>query len=165
MAGPQQVYVGFFKQYFFTLLQDILSVLTDTFHKSGFKLQQQILSQLVSIVERGLVNEVAPKQQVMEFLYDLIGKSFPMLHRSQVEIFVLHCFTRSRQPAEFQQHIRDFLIALREWGSHEDALYEDDRQKALKEAVVVDTQWRMQVPGLVPPHDPLRAAEVDMDDV
>ncbi|CAE8686300.1 unnamed protein product, partial [Polarella glacialis] len=98
LSGPPQVYVPFFKQYFFVLLQDLLSVLTDTFHKSGFKLQQHILLQLVNAVECGLLNEAAPKQRVMEFLFDLIGKSFPTLHRSQVEIFVLGCFNKARQP-------------------------------------------------------------------
>mmetsp|Transcript_82753 Transcript_82753/g.267996 ORF Transcript_82753/g.267996 Transcript_82753/m.267996 type:complete len:1111 (-) Transcript_82753:67-3399(-) len=165
MTLPQHVFVGFFKQYYFTLLQDILCVLTDTFHKSGFKLQQHILLQLISAVESGVLNEAAPKQKVMEYLYDLIGKSFPTLHRSQAEIFVLQCFTRARQPAEFQQHIRDFLITLREWGGTEDYFYEEERQSALKEAQSSDAQWRMQVPGLVPIHDPSRAAEGDMDDV
>lgn len=105
--------------------------------------------------------EAAPKQRVMEFLYDLIGKSFPMLHRSQVEIFVLQCFTLSRDAREFQEHMRDFLITLREWGSHEDALYEDDRRKALDEAQSVESQLRMQVPGLVPQYDSARASEMD----
>mmetsp|Transcript_84517 Transcript_84517/g.196513 ORF Transcript_84517/g.196513 Transcript_84517/m.196513 type:complete len:1110 (+) Transcript_84517:232-3561(+) len=165
LSGPPQVYVPFFKQYYFTLLQDVLCVLSDTFHKSGFKLQQHILLQLVHAAEAGQLNEVAPKQRAMEFLFDLIGKSFPTLHRSQVEIFVLHCFIKARQPVEFQQHIRDFLIQLREWGSHEDALYEEERQWALKEAQAVEGQWRLQVPGLVPQYDPTRALEAEMDDM
>lgn len=165
LAEQPQVYVGFFKQYYFTLLQDILCVLTDTFHKSGFKLQQQILLQLIQAAESGLIAEVASKQQIMEHLFDLIGKSFATLHRSQAEIFVLQCFSRARQPAEFQQHIRDFLITLREWGSHEDSLYADERQKALQEAQVAESQWKAQVPGMVPQHDPARAAEAEMEDL
>mmetsp|Transcript_37722 Transcript_37722/g.99798 ORF Transcript_37722/g.99798 Transcript_37722/m.99798 type:complete len:1108 (+) Transcript_37722:22-3345(+) len=165
LSGPPQLCVSFFKQYYFTLLQDILFVLTDTFHKSGFKLQQQILLQLIGAAESGQLAEAFPKQQVMEFLYDLIGKSFPMLHRSQAEIFVLGAFNKARQPAEFQQHIRDFMIQLREWGSHEDALYEEERKEALVVAQVADSQWRLQVPGLVPQYDPARGAEAEMDDL
>jgi len=165
LSGPAHVFVPFFKQYYFTLLQDVLSVLADTLHRSGFKLQQHILLQLILAAETGKLNEVAPKQGVMEFLFDLIGKSFPTLHRSQVEIFVLNCFNKARQPAEFQQHIRDFLILLREWGSHEDALYEADRQAALKDAQVVESQWKMQVPGLVPQYDAARLHEAEMDDI
>jgi len=163
--GPPQVYVPFFKQYYFSLLQDILCVLTDTFHKSGFKLQQHIFLQLISAAETGRLAEVAPKQRAMEFLFDLIGKSFQTLHRSQVEIFVLHCFNKARQPAEFQQHIRDFLIQLREWGGSEEIVYEEERQVALKQAQEIESQWRMQVPGLVPQYDTSRAQEGDMDDI
>lgn len=165
LAQSPQVYLPFFQQYYFTLLQDVLSVITDTMHKAGFKLQQQIMLQLVLAVENGLLNEAAPKQRVMEYLFDIIGKSFPMLHRSQAEIFVLNCFNKCRNQAEFQQHIRDFLIQLKEWGSHEDALYEDERRAALGEASVAENQIRMQVPGLVPQYDPSRALEADMDDV
>lgn len=167
LKGPPQVYISFFNLYYFTLLQDVLSVVTDTLHKAGFKLQQQVLLQLVLAVENGLLNDVAPKQRVMEFLFELIGKSFPMLHRSQSEIFVLNCFNKCRNPAEFQQHMRDFLIQLREWGSHEDALYETDRLEAVKVGTAEQAQFRMAVPGLVPQYgDPLRKElEGDMDDI
>merc|ERR1711920_983317 len=166
LGGTPQDYGPFFKQYYFLLLQDILAVLTDTFHKSGFKLQQHILLQLVNASECGLLPEVAPKQRVMEFLYDVIGKSFPALNRSQIEIFVLQCFNKARQPAEFQAHIRDFLIQLREWGSHEDALYADERNEALQQAQAQESQSRMAVPGLVPQYDPSRVSlEAEMDDI
>eukprot|EP00931_Biecheleriopsis_adriatica_P036987 TRINITY_DN21233_c2_g1_i1.p1 TRINITY_DN21233_c2_g1~~TRINITY_DN21233_c2_g1_i1.p1 ORF type:complete len:1101 (-),score=267.98 TRINITY_DN21233_c2_g1_i1:68-3370(-) len=165
LSGPPTLYVPFFKQYFFPLLQDVLCVLTDTTHKSGFKLQQQILLQLISAVESGSLNDAAPKQRVMEYLFDLITKSFPTLNKSQVEIFTLHCFNMARKPTEFQQHIRDFLIQLKEWGSHESALYEDERKAALDQRQQADAQLRMQVPGLVPQYDPSRVQEADMDDV
>eukprot|EP00971_Amphidinium_carterae_P117877 2335109-Amphidinium_carterae.1 len=58
-------------------------------------------------------------------------KSFPTLHRSQVEIFVLNCFNTCGNPAAFTQHLRDFLVQIRQWGAQEDALYEAERQDAL----------------------------------
>merc|ERR1719247_1374758 len=155
---PKEIYLGFFGQYYNSLLQDILSVLTDTLHKAGFKLQQHILLQMLNAVETGMLESIA-KQQTMEFLFNLLQTSFQTLHRVQVETFVLNCFNKCRQPAEFQQHIRDFLIQLKEWGSHEDALYEDERRAALQEASVAENQIRMQVPGLVPQYDPSRALE------
>jgi len=164
LSGSPQVYKPFFQLYYFSILQDVLCVLTDTLHKAGFKLQQHILLHLINSVECGMLAEVAPKQRVMEFLFDLIGKSFPTLHRSQVEIFVLNCFNKCRQPAEFIQHLRDFLIQLKEWGAQEDDLYEAERQEALAAAKTADTQWRMQVPGLVPQYDPLHVS-LEMDDI
>lgn len=160
-STPSTMNVAFFKQYYFLILQDVLCVLTDTSHKSGFKLQQHILLQLIVAVENGTLAEAAPKKQVMEFLFNLIGKSFPTLNQSQVEIFVLNCFNKSRQPAEFQQHLRDFLIQLKEWGSHESALYEADRQAAQDEQQQLDRQLRMQVPGLIPQYDASRQEEMD----
>eukprot|EP00927_Polykrikos_kofoidii_P010944 TRINITY_DN14620_c0_g1_i1.p1 TRINITY_DN14620_c0_g1~~TRINITY_DN14620_c0_g1_i1.p1 ORF type:complete len:1112 (+),score=196.67 TRINITY_DN14620_c0_g1_i1:253-3588(+) len=171
LAGPPQVYVPFFKLYHSKLLQDILCVLTDTLHKAGYKLQQEIFLKLISAVEGGLLvsEPELSRTHVMEYLFELIGKSFPTLHRSQVEIFVLNCFNKCRQPGEFQQHLRDFLIQLRSWGSLEDKFYEEERQEALAKANAADAQFRLQVPGLVPQHDPARAAEVeteaDMDEL
>mmetsp|Transcript_52155 Transcript_52155/g.124265 ORF Transcript_52155/g.124265 Transcript_52155/m.124265 type:complete len:1113 (-) Transcript_52155:113-3451(-) len=162
-----QVYIGFFTQYYFTLLQDILSVLTDTMHKAGFKLQIQIMMQLISVTERNLLQEAVTKQRCMEFMHDLLTKSFTTLHRSQVETFVLNCFNFSSNPAAFNQLLRDFLIQLRQWGSQEDALYEAERQEALAKAQAQEASWRMQVPGLVPQYDPIRiqAQQGDMDDI
>lgn len=165
LSGPPQVFNSFLSLYYFQLLQDVLCALTDTLHKAGFKLQQHILLRLINAAECGVMNQVATKQQVMESLFDLIGRSFPTLHKSQVEIFVLGCFNKCRTPPEFQQHLRDFLIQLREWGSHEDALYEDERKEALAKQKEAEQLQRMQVPGLVPQYDPSRAHEADMDDL
>eukprot|EP00929_Paragymnodinium_shiwhaense_P072147 TRINITY_DN36620_c0_g1_i1.p1 TRINITY_DN36620_c0_g1~~TRINITY_DN36620_c0_g1_i1.p1 ORF type:complete len:1124 (+),score=340.44 TRINITY_DN36620_c0_g1_i1:201-3572(+) len=168
LAGPPQVYVSFFNVYYYKILQDILAALTDTLHKAGFKLQQHILLQLINAADCGLLQEstVGGKQRVIEFLGELVGKSFPTLHRSQVEIFVLDCFNKCRQPAQFQQHLRDFLIQLKEWGGDEAALYEADRKEALTKAQQQDTQFRMQVPGLIPQYDPVRVSlEAEMDDI
>lgn len=168
LTGPPQIYVSFFNVYYFQLLQDILAALTDTLHKAGFKLQQHILLQLLNAAECGLLNEstVGGKQRVIEFLGDLVGKSFPTLHRSQVQIFVLDCFNKCRQPVQFQQHLRDFLIQLKEWGADEDALYEAERKDALAKTQAADQQYRLQVPGLVPQYDPVRVnLEAEMDDI
>merc|ERR1711957_435042 len=57
LGGPPNIYNSFFGQYYFTLLQDVLCVLTDTLHKAGFLLQQQILLRMIGAVEQGLLNE------------------------------------------------------------------------------------------------------------
>ena len=46
---------AFYKSYFLNLLQDVFYVLTDTFHKSGFKLQAAILMHMFQTVESGAV--------------------------------------------------------------------------------------------------------------
>jgi len=43
--------VAFFQQYFLSIVQDIFFVLTDTDHKSGFKLQSLLLARMFQLVE------------------------------------------------------------------------------------------------------------------
>lgn len=42
---------AFFQQYFLSIMQDIFYVLTDTDHKSGFKLQSILLARTFQLVE------------------------------------------------------------------------------------------------------------------
>lgn len=42
---------SFFQQYFLSIMQDIFYVLTDTDHKSGFKLQSMLLARMFQLVE------------------------------------------------------------------------------------------------------------------
>ena len=42
---------AFFQQYFLSIVQDIFFVLTDTDHKSGFKLQSLLLARMFQLVE------------------------------------------------------------------------------------------------------------------
>ena len=42
---------AFFQQYFLSIMQDIFFVLTDTDHKSGFKLQSMLLARMFQLVE------------------------------------------------------------------------------------------------------------------
>ena len=42
---------AFFQQYFLSIMQDIFYVLTDTDHKSGFKLQSMLLARMFQLVE------------------------------------------------------------------------------------------------------------------
>lgn len=44
---------AFLQQYFLSIMQDIFFVLTDTDHKSGFKLQSMLLARMFQIVETG----------------------------------------------------------------------------------------------------------------
>ena len=64
---------AFFQQYFLSILQDILFVLTDADHKSGFKLQSMLLARLFQLVETGQVH--AP-------LYDTATVSDPNMTNS-----------------------------------------------------------------------------------
>ena len=53
-ADPQ-VSNQFFQQYFLSIMQDVLFVLTDCDHKSGFKLQSMVLARLFQLVQTGAI--------------------------------------------------------------------------------------------------------------
>ena len=53
--ADREVSNAFFQQYFLSVLQDILFVLTYADHKSGFKLQSILLARLFALVETGVI--------------------------------------------------------------------------------------------------------------
>ncbi|BAM39888.1 uncharacterized protein TOT_020000160 [Theileria orientalis strain Shintoku] len=88
----------FCSTFYYLLLTEVLSVLTDTLHKSGFRLQTQILKILIKIVVNGMVEDSTKdltKLGVMNFLANLFTRSFPSLHRKQIEAFVVDLFNYS----------------------------------------------------------------------
>lgn len=52
-GADEAVSNAFFQQYFLSIVQDIFFVLTDTDHKSGFKLQSLLLARMFNLVESG----------------------------------------------------------------------------------------------------------------
>jgi len=50
-AADPAVGNAFFQQYFLSIVQDIFFVLTDTDHKSGFKLQSVLLARMFQLAE------------------------------------------------------------------------------------------------------------------
>jgi exportin-1 len=84
---------AFFQQYFLSIVQDIFFVLTDTDHKSGFKLQSLLLARMFQLVETnqiqtplfdpaqmpepGITNAVFLKQ----YTANLLKNAFPHVQR------------------------------------------------------------------------------------
>lgn len=162
MTGPPQLYHQFFQVYYFQLLTDVLGVLTDTLHKSGVKMQVQILQQLIAAVNSNQLSEIAAPKQVMERLYNLLSLSFKNLTQPQAEEFVVGLFGKCGNEKEFLQHIHDFLIALKEWGGDVGNMFAND----VEANRTAELQQRLLVPGLVPPHDPSRTeTEKEMDEL
>eukprot|EP00923_Selenidium_pygospionis_P028628 GHVN01051321.1.p1 GENE.GHVN01051321.1~~GHVN01051321.1.p1 ORF type:complete len:142 (-),score=20.02 GHVN01051321.1:171-596(-) len=63
-ASPSPVLLSFCQSYYYILLDEIFSVLTDTLHRSGFKSQTMILTQLIQIIEFKTVE--CPSQGLMK---------------------------------------------------------------------------------------------------
>ncbi|KAF2306654.1 hypothetical protein GH714_020121 [Hevea brasiliensis] len=86
----------FYRTYFLTIEQEIFAVLTDTFHKPGFKLHVLVLQHLFCLVESGALTEPLwdaatvpypyPNNAIFvrEYTIKLLGTSFPNMTASEL---------------------------------------------------------------------------------
>ncbi|XP_026193527.1 exportin-1 [Cyclospora cayetanensis] len=156
--GKREVLNDFCSTYYFSLMKEILMVLTDRLHRSGFRYQTLIFMTLLRIVAFDLVHDEAnglTQDNVTKSLIDLLGRSFQTVNQKQVEAFVVDLFNfcRDANPARFQQHMRDFLISLKEFAGDNDALFEAEREEALARARELERQKQGQVPGMLPQYE------------
>jgi exportin-1 len=93
-AGADPVVANtFFQQYFLSIVQDIFFVLTDTDHKSGFKLQSLLLARMFQLVEMNQIQAPLfdPTQKtdpgitnaifLREYTADLLKGGFPHVQK------------------------------------------------------------------------------------
>jgi exportin-1 len=162
-ADQSEVSNSFYQTYFLHLLQDLFYILTDTFHKSGFKDQAMILTSMFGMVESGRVTApLSPDQTkdnrtfMREYVMQLLLKSFPNLSQANVHSFVVGLFEMTNFDA-FCDHLRDFLVELKEFsdGDSNKELYSAE-EEARRTAT---GQQELQIPGLVGANDPRRANE------
>ncbi|ONK65879.1 uncharacterized protein A4U43_C06F1910 [Asparagus officinalis] len=152
----------FHRTYFLTIEQEIFAVLTDTFHKPGFKLHVLILQHLFCLVDSGSLTEPLwdastvsfPYPNNMVFVRDytikLLGSSFPNMTLAEVTQFVDGIFTsRSDLPA-FKNHIRDFLVQSKEFSAQDNKDLYAEEAAAQKER---ERQRMLSIPGLIAPNE------------
>lgn len=92
---------AFLQQYFLSIMQDIFFVLTDTDHKSGFKLQSMLLARMFQLVETGHITvplfdpaqvpdpSMSDSTFLKEYTANLLKSAFP-----HVQMYV-SCVVRS----------------------------------------------------------------------
>lgn len=161
----------FFRQFYIPILQDVLYVLTDSDHKSGFKTQGMLLARMFQLIEVGKITEplytpeqatpgMSNKQFVSQFTADLLQRAFQNLQPIQIQTFVTGLFALNEDSNKFKTHVRDFLISLKEYtGEDETAhLFADDREQEKKAALDAERERARKVGGLIKP------ADLDQDD-
>jgi len=148
----------FFKTYFLPILQDLLGVLTDTFHKPGFRLQATILAKLFTIVENGKITVPLWKSDqsfpnnptfVREFTMNLLRRSFKNLTPVQIKEFVEGLFRLHSQTPNFKVHLRDFFVKLKEFGGDQSGLFLEETEKRKEEQKLAEDRRVAAVPGLL----------------
>jgi exportin-1 len=157
---------SFYQTYFTDILQHIFSVVTDTSHTAGLGMHASILAYLFTIVEIGKVTvplsptPVLPFEPahnviyVQEYVANLLKTAFPHLTENQIKITVQGMFNLNQDVAAFKEHLRDFLVQIREFTGEDDSdLYLEEREAALRTAEQEKRRVQMSVPGILNPHE------------
>ena len=168
----RQAASSFYQNYYILLFQDVFYVMTDREHKSGFKYQAQILAQLCTVVDSGLITgplsestgASTNQQFIRDYLMQLLQSAFPNLQPGQTKSFVLGLFEMKQDMTLFKQHLRDFLVQLKEFsgedGGDNNELYLEEKESEMADRRRKELESAMRVPGLLKPSE----REDDMED-
>ncbi|GFZ15975.1 exportin 1A [Actinidia rufa] len=113
----------FYQTYFVTIEQEIFAVLTDSFHKPGFKLHVLAESGLLTEPLWDVTTVTYPYPNnamfVREYTIKLLGTSFPNMTATEVTQFVNGLFESRNDLSTFKNHIRDFLVQSKEFSAQD----------------------------------------------
>ncbi|KAL5568216.1 hypothetical protein UlMin_024791 [Ulmus minor] len=152
----------FYRTYFLSIEQEIFAVLTDTFHKPGFKLHVLVLQHLFCLVETGLLTEPLwdsatvpypyPSNSIFvrEYTIKLLSTSFPNMTAAEVTQFVNGLFESRNDLSTFKNHIRDFLVQSKEFSAQDNKDLYAEEAAAQRER---ERQRMRSIPGLIAPNE------------
>ena len=158
----------FHQTFYLSLAQEIFAVMTDGFHKPGFKLHALILQNLFSIAESDQLsaplwdaNALGPGAYpnnaafVKEHVSKLLTTSFPNMGPAESQVLVQGMFDYKADLTMFKNHLRDFLVQTKQFKSSDNSAMFAEEQAARQaaERARVDA-----IPGMLPP------SQVDMGD-
>ncbi|XP_013774105.1 exportin-1-like [Limulus polyphemus] len=155
---------SFYQTYYTDVLQHLFSVVTDTSHTAGLTMQATILAYMFTLVEVGKVSvPLNPTAQtngqsnityVQEFVANLLKMAFPHLSQNQIKITVQGFLNLDQDIPAFKEHLRDFLVQIREFAGEDDSdLFLEEREAALRQAEEEKRKIQLSVPGILNPHE------------
>lgn len=139
----------FFQKYFIPTLENMFAILSETSLRTGLTKHMQILSTLFVIVDSGHItvpldpSVTEPSSQgergnleyVKNFTRTLFTRAFPHLRDEQIKIIVQGFVHYDQDLAKFRDHLRDFLIEIREQSGNDTRdLYLEEREAEIKKA-------------------------------
>nr|GLL19917.1 protein EXPORTIN 1A isoform X1 [Ipomoea trifida] len=144
----------FYRTYFLTIEQEIFAVLTDTFHKPGFKLHVLVESGMLTepLWDASTVSYSYPNNAVFvrEYTIKLLSTSFPNMTSSEVTQFVSALFESTTDLSVFKNNIRDFLVQSKEFSAQDNKDLYAEEAAAQRER---DRQRMLSIPGLIAPNE------------
>jgi len=167
----------FYKTYLMEVISQVFGVVTDTSHIAGLPMHCQILCHILLSVENGHVfvplypneprgedadwirnnkAEIVRKniEYVQNYIAELLQEHFKTLQISQIKVFVEGLFAMNQDLAKFREHIRDFLIQIREFaGENTFDLFLDQKEEEIRQATLEKRKRQENVPGVLNPHE------------
>ncbi|XP_071785336.1 exportin-1-like isoform X1 [Asterias amurensis] len=153
---------GFYQTYYTDVLQHVLSVVTDTSHTAGLTMHASILAYMFSIVETSKITvplgtsqgSVTNELYIKDFTASLLKSAFPHLQDVQIKLFVKGLFSLNQDIPAFKEHLRDFLVQIKEVaGDDTSDLFLEEREAQLRLATEEKRKIQLSVPGIINPHD------------
>jgi len=163
VSGQTEAAQSFYQTYYTDILQHMFGVVTDTSHTAGLTMHATILAYMFTLVETNKItanlNPAAGATAnnmvfVQEFVANLLRTAFPHLTDNQIKVSVTGLFNLDQDIPGFKDHLRDFLVQIREFTGEDDSdLYLEEREAALKTAQEEKRKVQMSVPGILNPHE------------
>uniref|UniRef100_A0AAQ4P2G3 Exportin-1 n=1 Tax=Gasterosteus aculeatus aculeatus TaxID=481459 RepID=A0AAQ4P2G3_GASAC len=161
VAQEEAAAQSFYQTYFCDILQHIFSVVTDTSHTAGLTMHASILAYMFNLVEEGkittVLNPSSPTTNqgfIQEYVANLLKTAFPHLQDAQVKVFVTGLFSLNQDIPAFKEHLRDFLVQIKEFAGEDTSdLFLEEREASLRQAQEEKHKIQMSVPGILNPHE------------
>lgn len=164
MGSNDEVMQTFYQSYCLDILQHLFSVITDPSLTSGLVQQTTALAYIFSVIETNRIRVPLSQEQLQNgmsnvdytkhYVKNLLKTVYPHLTDAQVEITVKGFFDLDQDIPAFKDHLRDFLIQIREYSGTDDSdLFFAEREASLKQAEEEKRRRQMMVPGIINPHE------------
>ncbi|KAI8975726.1 nuclear export factor CRM1 [Mycotypha africana] len=156
---------AFHQSFYTSLVQELLCVLTDRDHKSGFKGQTEVLARLFRLVSSNMITaplfnpsqvsnpNMTNIEYVREYVGTLLHNAYQHLTANQIKVFVEAMFEYNNDLPKFKLEVRDFLIQLKEFAGDNTDLYLEEKERELDAQRKAEMARALQIPGMVKPSD------------
>lgn len=164
IATNDEAMQTFYQSYCIDILQHLFSVITDPSLTAGLVQQTTVLAYIFSMIETNKIRVVLSPTQlqtglsnvdfVKHHVKDLLKSVYPHLTDAQIDITIKGFFDLDQDIPAFKDHLRDFLIQIREFSGADDSdLFLAEREQLLRQHEEEKRRRQMMVPGIINPHD------------
>lgn len=163
-AANEEAMQVFYQTHCLDILQHLFSAVSDPSLTAGLVQQTTVLAYIFSMIESGKIRVPLSQGQVESgqsnvdfvkaYVKSLLRGVYSHLTDAQIDITVKGFFDLDQDISAFKDHLRDFLIQIREFSGEDDSdLFLAEREMLLKQHEEEKRRRQMMVPGIINPHD------------